>query len=216
MLITADLIREAIAVRTDATALHRTIDVSRAKAAAVLVPVFFEPEPHALLVLRGSQLADHAGEVGFPGGKPEPGDADLYATAVREMEEEIAVDASRVELLGTLMPVPVITGRYLIHPYVGAIAAGPPPRIASTEVARILRLPLMPLITGEHPMSAVRGEWRGATVLAPHIEVEGAILYGASAYIFYEMLVKIAARLGRDIPSPRIEPRPPWGDRYPQ
>lgn len=214
MHITADLIREALTAPSDDSVFRGTADASRARAAAVMVPILFDPEPRALLVLRGSQLAEHPGEVGFPGGKPEPGDADLLATALREMHEEVALSPDRATQLGALMAVPVITGRFLIHPFVAAIAEGPPPRAASPEIARIIHLPLAPLITGELPTSAVRGMWRGAEIVAPHFEVDGAVLYGASAYIFYELLAKLAARLGRTLPAPRIETTAPWGDRY--
>jgi 8-oxo-dGTP pyrophosphatase MutT (NUDIX family) len=210
----AALIREALALPRALPALGSAIDVSAARAAAVVVPVVLEPEPRVLLVLRGADLKDHAGEVGFPGGKPEPTDPDLAATALRELEEELAVRPDQVEILGGLVPTPVITGRYLIHPFVGVLAAGTVARAASTEIARLLELPIAPLILGERPISAVRGEWMGMTVLSPHFAVDGAVLYGASAYIFYELLLRIAERLGRRLPEPQFESAPPWGSRY--
>src|SRR5262249_36338496 len=148
------------------------IDASRARPAAVVVPLRLDPEPAAIVVLRGSQLKDHGGEVGFPGGKPDPGDADLTATALRELEEEVGVPASDVEICGQLMPMPVITGRYLIHPFVGALAPGATPRVASREVARVLALPLLPLLRGEQPIAAVSGEWSGARIFAPHFPLD--------------------------------------------
>jgi 8-oxo-dGTP pyrophosphatase MutT (NUDIX family) len=214
MLLTPDLLREAIATPAPAKALHFLIDTSHAKAAAVLVPVVLEPAPSVLVVLRGADLRDHAGEVGFPGGKPEPGDPDLRGTALREAHEEIAVDPGRVELVGELTPVPVITGRYLIHPFVGVIDGGEAPRAASSEIQRVLRLPLEPLLTGEMPTFAVVGTWRETEVFSPYFHVDGAVLYGASAYIFYELLAKLAARLGRALPAARIVDELPWGDRY--
>jgi 8-oxo-dGTP pyrophosphatase MutT (NUDIX family) len=166
------------------------------------------------VVLRGSHLQDHAGEVGFPGGKPDPGDADLEATALRELFEEVGVPPEEVEVLGQLRPMPVITGRYLIHPFVGALRPGAAPRVASPEIARVIALPLLPLITGEAPMEAIRGEWEGVTVFAPHFPLDGCVLYGASAYILYELLSRLAASLGRTLPAPRVQSDPPWGDRY--
>jgi 8-oxo-dGTP pyrophosphatase MutT (NUDIX family) len=212
--LTHALIREALADRTALPALGGIIDVTQARAAAVVVPLRLEPEPVAVFVLRGSQLRDHGGEVGFPGGKPDPGDLDLTATALRELEEEVGVPASEVEILGELMPTPVITGRYLIHPFVGALRPGAAPRVASPEIARVLTLPLLPILRGEQPIAAVTGEWRGTMIFAPHFALDGCVLYGASAYIFYELLVRLAARLGCTLPPPRIEPIAPWGDRY--
>jgi 8-oxo-dGTP pyrophosphatase MutT (NUDIX family) len=212
----AALIIESLAAPLPLPALGSSsiIDVSRAKDAAVVVPLRLDPEPHVVLVLRGAQLADHAGEVGFPGGKPEPSDRDLEATALRELAEEVAVAPADVQILGKLRPIPVITGRYLIHPFVGLLAREAAPRVASAEIARVLELPLLPLIEGERPIAAVRGQWGDRIVFAPHFEVDGAILYGASAYIFYELLARLAAKLGRTLPPPEITDRLPWGDRY--
>jgi 8-oxo-dGTP pyrophosphatase MutT (NUDIX family) len=208
------MIRASLAHALPMPALGSAIDVSNARAAAVVVPLRLDGEPRVVVVLRGSHLKDHAGEVGFPGGKPEPADADLEATALREMEEELGVPPSDVEILGSLMPMPVITGRYLIHSFVGALAAGAAPRAASSEIARVMELPLLPYILGERPIAAIRGEWSGTVVFAPHFPVDGCVLYGASAYIFYELLARLASQLGRALPPPELQTTPPWGDRY--
>jgi len=212
--LTPETIRAALAHALPMPALGSVIDVSQARAAAVVVPLRLDGEPRVVVVLRGSHLKDHAGEVGFPGGKPEPSDADLQATALREMDEELGVPAAEVEILGTLMPMPVITGRYLIHSFVGALAEGAAPRAASSEIARVMELPILPYLLGERPIAAIRGEWSGTVVFAPHFPVDGAVLYGASAYIFYELLARLAAQLGHTLPPPELQTEPPWGDRY--
>ena len=214
MRIDTALLREALAHALPLPALGSVIDVTHARPAAVVVPLRLEAEPRVVLTLRGAQLKDHAGEVGFPGGKPEPGDADLEATALREMDEELGVPASEVEIVGSLMPMPVITGRYLIHPFVGVLAAGARPRAASAEIARVLELPLLPILTGETRIAAIEGRWSGAAVFAPHFALDGCVLYGASAYIFYELLIRLAARMGYTLPPPEIQTETPWGDRY--
>lgn len=209
-----DLLRQALADPFPLPQLGTAIDASNAKPAAVVVPVRLDLEPAAFVVLRGSHLKDHGGEVGFPGGKPDAGDTDLAATALRELEEEVGVRANEIDLVGQLMPMAVITGRYLIHPFVGVLRPGAAPRVASPEIARILELPLLPLLRGERPIAAVRGEWLGVTIFAPHFPLDGAVLYGASAYIFYELLSRLAARLGLTLPTPEVQEIPPWGDRY--
>lgn len=60
-------------------------------AAAVLVPVTDRAEPGVVLTQRTETLRNHAGQIAFPGGRADPGDADLVATALREAEEEIGL-----------------------------------------------------------------------------------------------------------------------------
>jgi 8-oxo-dGTP pyrophosphatase MutT (NUDIX family) len=213
-LLDAALIRESLEGPHPVPALGRAIDVSKARPAAVVVPLCLAPEPRAVLVLRGSHLKDHAGEVGFPGGKPDPSDASLEATALRELDEELGVPPAEVEIVGSLVPTPVITGRYMIHSFVGLLSPRAAPRVASAEIARVLSLPLLPLISGERRIAAVRGDWNGTPVFAPHFEVDGAVLYGASAYIFYALLLRLAAKLGRTLPQPEVTDVAPWGNRY--
>jgi 8-oxo-dGTP pyrophosphatase MutT (NUDIX family) len=216
MQITVDLLRAALASdkRPLADLAHGPIDVSRARAAGVVIPLALLPEPRVYLMVRGADLTDHAGEVCFPGGKPEAHDLDLRATAARELEEEVAVQRAELTWVGELSPTPVITGRFLIHPFVAVLNEGVVPRPASSEVARIVSLPLIPLLTGELPTFAVKRLWDGVAVTAPHFPVEGNVLYGATAYIFYELLAKIALELDHALPPFVLQDEPPWGTRY--
>jgi 8-oxo-dGTP pyrophosphatase MutT (NUDIX family) len=208
------LLRRALEGPVALPDLGSRIDVRNAKAAAVVVPVALTPIPIAFVVLRSPHLAEHAGEVGFPGGKPDPADTGLAATALRELEEEVGVPRASVDLVGELRPIPVITGRYLIHPFVGVLREGVSPTVASAEIARVIAVPLLPLLDGERPIQAIRGEWGGREIFAPHFPLDGCVLYGASAYILYELLARLAARLGTTLPEPRVQDELPWGDRY--
>lgn len=190
------------------------LDVSGARPAAVAVPISLAPVPLLHLVLRSGHLADHAGEIGFPGGKPDPGDADLRATAGREMLEETGVGEAQVEWLGELSPCPVITGRFVIHPFAALLEDGVLPRVASGEITEVLTLPLAPFLSGERRMQAIQAEWHGVQVTAPHFRLDRHVLYGATAYIAYELLLRLATALGRELPPPEIEADAPWGKRY--
>jgi len=214
MRITFDQIRAALTHRDETAKGYRYIDESRAQPAGVVLPLTLAPEPSALFILRGAHLKEHAGEVGFPGGKPEPLDIDLRATALRELGEEIGLFAGDIEWLGVLSPCPVITGRYLIHPFVAGVREGASPRVVSSEIESILTLPLLPLITGEMPFYGVTGEWMGRQRIVQHFRIGPSVLYGASATIFYELLALIAAELGLPMAPAIPEETPPWGDRY--
>lgn len=120
-----------------------------------------------------------------------------------------------MERLGELTPCPVISGRYLIHAYVACVRPGAVACVASPgEIERLLSLPVLPFINGNRPIIGVKAVWRDDTFIAPHFELDGAVLYGASAYLFYDLLWRIAAELGVALPAIRIVAEPPWGKRY--
>lgn len=110
--------------------------------AAVLVPII----EHAaglsvLLTRRTEQLRDHPGQVSFPGGRVEPGDAGPLATALREAGEELGIEARRVALAGYLPPQAVVTG-FVVTPVVGFLPAGLPLHPDADEVAEAFEVPL--------------------------------------------------------------------------
>lgn len=120
----------------------------RLRTAAVLLPVFrdVEEELRIVLVVRADDGGQHGGQLGLPGGKPEPGDADLLATALREAEEEVGLRADRVEVLG-LLPAYTTVTHFVVTPVVAL--ATPPLDLAldGFEVAEAFEVPLAFLMT---------------------------------------------------------------------
>lgn len=110
--------------------------------AAVLVPLINRSAGvTVLLTQRTSHLHDHAGQVSFPGGRVDPGDADRVATALREAAEETGIPASAVQIIGTLPEWDIPTG-FRVTPVVGWIE--PPIEFAPDpfEVADVFEVPL--------------------------------------------------------------------------
>ena len=91
--------------------------------AAVLVPIVARAEPTVLLTTRTAHLADHAGQIAFPGGKIDPGDASPAAAALREAQEEIGLEASFIEPVGYL-DVYMNTRGYRIVPTIARVSPG--------------------------------------------------------------------------------------------
>ena len=89
-MVIADELRRVLADRELVTYPDERAPEDRVDA-AVLVPIQLEPVPRITVVVRSSSMADHPGEVAFPGGKPEAGDVDLIATALRETREELGL-----------------------------------------------------------------------------------------------------------------------------
>ena len=96
---------------------------------------------YVLLTRRTDHLQDHAGQISFPGGRVEPGDADALATALREAEEEVGLARALVTPIGRLDTYVTRTG-FEVTPVVGLVA--PPPALAPDpfEVAEVFEVPL--------------------------------------------------------------------------
>lgn len=160
--------------------------------AAVLLALYGWPaEPGLILTERRADLRRHAGEISFPGGRQDPGDADLAATALREAEEEIALDPAAVELLGALPPVSTFVTNYRVHPFVGLVPdpleLGLDPNPG--EVETVLTVSLERLREGYAIRRLIR---RGMPIRTPTFELEGgALIWGATARILGEFLDRL-------------------------
>jgi 8-oxo-dGTP pyrophosphatase MutT (NUDIX family) len=110
--------------------------------AAVLIPLVDRgDELNVLLTYRSADLEHHAGQISFPGGRLEAGDADPESGALRETEEEIGLAREYVEILGRL-PDHVIISGYRVTPVVGLVRPGFTLTLDPTEVAGTFEAPL--------------------------------------------------------------------------
>jgi 8-oxo-dGTP pyrophosphatase MutT (NUDIX family) len=156
--------------------------------AAVLLPLYGWPdEPGLVFTERRADLRRHAGEISFPGGRRDDGDADLAATALREAHEEIGLEPDAV-VLGEELPATktFVTG-YRIHPFVGRI---PNPgeldlRPNPAEVETVLTFSLELLRDSYEMRRLIR---RGVPIHTPTYEVEGHLIWGATARILGDFL----------------------------
>jgi 8-oxo-dGTP pyrophosphatase MutT (NUDIX family) len=163
----------------------------RGTQAAVLVAIYGWPqEPGLIFTERRADLRRHAGEISFPGGRQDPGDADLAATALREAQEEIALEPEAVELAGALPPVSTFVTGYRVHPYVGLVSApeslGLQPNPG--EVETVLTFSLERLRAGYEMRRLIR---RGVPIHTPTYEVEGHLIWGATARILSDLLDRL-------------------------
>jgi len=133
--------------------LERQHEISQqpSKPAAVLLLVVNHPaDPTVVFTQRTAHLADHAGQISFPGGRCDEGDCDPEHTALREAEEEVGIPRDRIEILGRLPQYRTSTG-YCVTPVVGW--AEPPLtfRPDPHEVADVFEVPLAFLLdSGNH------------------------------------------------------------------
>lgn len=142
--------------------------------------------PTIILTVRHEELPDHPGQVSFPGGQREDGEA-LSDTALREAKEEIGLDPQSVDVLGTLTPLYIPPSNFCVHPFLGAVSHAPALRPMDREVDEVLQVPVDHLLD---PDSRIVETWtlHGAEVDVPYYEVEGYTVWGATAMMLAEVL----------------------------
>ncbi|BBF70440.1 CoA pyrophosphatase [Sphingomonas bisphenolicum] len=160
--------------------------------AAVLVAITDRAEPGLILTERSSRLRKHAGQIAFPGGRVDAGDADEIAGALREAQEEIALPPDRVQVIGTSDHYHTFTG-FDIIPVLGVIPPDLPLRAQESEVADWFELPLAYALD---PARRVRHavEYEGRQRHYYEIYWEGRRIWGITAAI----LANLSRRLGHD------------------
>jgi 8-oxo-dGTP pyrophosphatase MutT (NUDIX family) len=114
---------------------------------AVLAPVYYDPRGDLRLVfIRRSPHGVHGGQIAFPGGRREPADASLLATALREAEEEVGLDPKQVEVLTDLPVIETVATGFRVAPFLGRLNGAPPTwRRQETEIDEILEVRLADL-----------------------------------------------------------------------
>ena len=158
--------------------------------AAVLVLVVPDDDGEARVVLteRTTGGRHHSGEISFPGGRAEPEDADLVATALREAAEEIRLHPADAGLrvVGTLEPFWIPVSNYLVTPVVAVAAVRPFLTAAPDEVARIIEAPAAAFLGGAQIEIVERtiDEW---TIRYGAYAVDGLLVWGATARILGQL-----------------------------
>lgn len=147
--------------------------------AAVLIAVVAHDELTVLLTLRTDALQTHAGQIAFPGGKIEASDASATEAALREAEEEIALDRRFVEPLGYLDSYRTGTG-FMVTPVVALVRPGFAVKPDPNEVADVFEVPLRFLMDASNHQKHSR-EWRGRQRSYYAMPYQGRYIWGATA-----------------------------------
>lgn len=131
-------------------------DPSTIRPASVLVLLWEEDDGARLLLTeRSPALAKHPGQISFPGGAAEDFDPDEAATALRETQEELGLDPSRVEVIGPLPPALVPVSGFSVTPVLATTADLGVLTPHSGEVARVIKAPVADLVAPQHRYTAV-------------------------------------------------------------
>jgi 8-oxo-dGTP pyrophosphatase MutT (NUDIX family) len=145
-------------------------------------------EARVVLTERAMRDGHHSGEVSFPGGKAEPGDADIVATALREADEEVALDAvaSGVRVVGLLERFWIPVSDFEVTPVVAIATRRPALTAAPDEVARIVEPPIARFLPGA-PITMVEQTIRDWPLRYGSYEVDGLSVWGATARILSQL-----------------------------
>ncbi len=142
-------------------ALWERAGVRASKPASVLVPVVDRDTPTVLLTLRTAELASHAGQIAFPGGRIDPDDESPVAAALREAKEEIGLAPNLIEPIGYLDLYLTFSG-FRILPTVARVKPDFTLTINPSEVVETFEVPLAFLMTPANHQRKSR-DWKGIT-----------------------------------------------------
>lgn len=157
--------------------------------AAVLIAVDDSKGRHneeVLLTLRAAHLKDHSGEVAFPGGKWEPGDEDLKATALRESYEEVGLPESEVEIVGELSSSYTRQGTK-VTPYVGKVRADMPLKANPDELSALFWFPVRIVMEDQRVRTDIF-ELMGKEYWAPVYKFQDFTVWGFTARVLAQFI----------------------------
>ena len=174
-------LREALAINTP------VVRHEKYRQAAVLVPIVVGVgEPTVLLTQRAQHLKLHPGESAFPGGKQDPDDESLLATALREANEEIGLLPSDVVYLGRLDQ-HITRTDIIVSPHVGLISDTLPLTANLDELNVIFNIPLS-YLADQRNIRVVEQEYRGVMMKVPSYEYQGHVVWGVTAKIIVDLV----------------------------
>lgn len=160
--------------------------------AAVLVPIVDRGEPYLVFAKRSEQVGHHKGQISFPGGTRDPGDASLLEAALRECEEEIALPRGAVETLGALDDTETVATQFVITPFVGVVREPVIWQPDGREIEKVIEVPLAALAD---PRNFREEHWERNGVRRPvyFYDWGGEPIWGATARIVKHYLDALSA-----------------------
>jgi len=163
--------------------------VKATRPAAVLVPIIDRGEPTVLLTLRTAELASHAGQVAFPGGKIDPADESPVAAAMREAREETGLAPTLIEPIGYLDLYLTFSG-FRILPTVARVKPDFTLALNPREVTETFEVPLTFLMSPSNHQRKTR-DWNGFARDYYAIPYQNRYIWGITAGILRNLYDRV-------------------------
>ncbi len=129
----------------------------------------------------------HSGQIALPGGKKDEEDVDLVQTALRELEEEIGISHTNIEVVGKLTQVYIPPSNFLVNPIVAISHQIPEFILNPTEVQSVIPFSLNELLDDTIVKQTMIELEKGLKIKTPYFDVRGKVLWGATAMILNEL-----------------------------
>lgn len=168
------------------------IQTKQPSPAAVLIPLVLDGDNWKLLFIKRTHKPHdrHSGQIAFPGGRVDPNDPSLEATALREAQEEIGVNPADIEILGQSCSITTVTD-YKVNPYAGLLTWPYELTLSTAEVEKTILIPIDWLADPKnHQAKTWESPFSPVTELQVIFfnEFEGEILWGVTAQIVVDFL----------------------------
>lgn len=168
---------------------RKAIAANTARKAGVMV--LFYPseamETNFVLILRKTYKGVHSAQIGFPGGKHEPGDRNYEDTALRETEEEVGVPASTITVIRKLTELYIPPSNYFVQPYLGITELYPRFIPQDSEVERIIEVPLTEFLDDSTLTERTLTTSYATSINVPAFHLQEQVVWGATAMMLSEV-----------------------------
>lgn len=168
--------------------LSNSYESQNYRPSAVLILLYpnEQQQTSVLLIERMTYNGHHSGQIAFPGGKAEPTDTDLKATALREFFEETGADITPT-IIGKLTPVYIPVSKFMVQPFVSYVEQKPNFSASAYEVNALIEWEINHLLNPDIIKETIIEPTPGLKLKTPYFDVQGKVLWGATAMMLNEL-----------------------------